>query len=323
MVDQVAAGKFLTQELRQYDPEFYSVERYEKWGAKGLYHPSTADLTLGVREVVQSHLETTGKAGRWDGKATNIPIANFGVGATSYKASVYVIGAEWTTFDLQASAVAKGNALLPQRDLVRTNMEALQIGMDEAIHDVVAFGDPDIGMDGLFSGGSIEVLTPATNPYTLSPQDLYEFFLELIWTFKRQSKVPTDQISVYLPTPLLAKLLIPIENQGGATPLSHLLGGTTSQYGKFAKVFKDFDELESSFLEQYRIHSVGTNKDRIAIGQFDSTRALRRQFYPIDRTEPRLADDGITYRVTAFYATTESQYRMPYRFQFVDVPKAA
>jgi len=319
MADIVGAGKFLTQELNQYDATFYETIYPEYWGAEGKYHPAQGNLQLGTKKIVSGRIDYVGEAAIYDGKSTDIPLSDFGITEDEYNARIVIAGAQWNVFDLAAAQKANRDALLPQRDYLALKMEAMKRSMDRRVHNLTWAGDTSNSMSGLFAGGQVEVKTITTDYYTTgTSDDLYNFILDELSQFQDESLLTAEATVMYVPKPFKTLLTKRFPNNMDGNPYMLL---TDPKRGVMVRQIQEINELKSSFLEQFNVHAAGTNKDRIMFGQLDDAQVLRRQFYPMDRSVPQLADDGITYRITAWCATSEIQFREPFRIRYLDIPK--
>lgn len=319
MADVVGAGKFLTQELNQYDTTFYSTVYPEYWGAEGKYHPTQGNLELGTKNIVSGRIDYVGEAAIYDGKSTDIPLSDFGITEDEYKARIVIAGAQWNIFDLAAAQKANRQALLPNRDYLSLKMEAMKRSMDRRIHRLVWAGEANNDMEGLFSGSQVTLKNITTDLYALTSDQLYDFFLDELSDFQEDSLLTAEATWMYVPKRLKTRLTKRFPNNMDGTPYLLL---TDPKRGIMVKGIQEVNELKSSFLEQFGVHAVGTNKDRLMFGQLDDLSVLKRQFYPMDRSIPQLADDGVTYRITAWCATTEMQFREPFRVRYLDIPRA-
>jgi hypothetical protein len=320
MADVIGAGKFLRSELAQYDSTLYATQYPEYWLANGKYHRSRGDLMLGVRELVSGRVDFVGAANIYDGKSTDIPLSDFGITEDRYKARVIISGAQWNVFDLAANEAARRNALLPQRDFVSLKMDAMKQSIDRRVHELGVYGSTPQAMNGMFSGAQVEIKSISTDVYALSADDLYQFFLDEIGDFRRDSKLTAEVTGMLVPEAINIKLARRFTANADGTPRLLL---TSADRGMSVQNIIPVNELESAYLEANGVQSSGTNKDRIMLGSLDDERTLLRQFYPMDRTEVTLAPDGITYQVTGYTAVTEMQFRTPYKVRYLDIPKAA
>lgn len=317
MPDSVAAGKFLSRELEQHDPTFYETVYPEYWGAEGKHHPAIGDLDIGTRGIVASRLDMVGEGVLYDGTSTDIPLADFGIEEAEYNTRIVISGAEWTLFDLEAQRKANTSALLPSRDIIQTKVEAMRMAIDRRMHRLVWAGDRD--MQGLFNHADIEIKTISTDLYSLSPADLYDFFLDEITDFQDDSELTAEVTDIKVPLKLKRALLKRFLQNGDRNPFALL---TSQAEGIAVRSLEVVNELKADLLEEYGVNPPGTGYDRIMIGELNNPRAIRRQFYSINRTEAREVD-GMRWRVFGFAGTSEVQVRQPFRLRFLDIPRAA
>lgn len=318
MADVIGMGKFLQRELQQVDSTWIQTVYPDYWATSGKYHRATPTLALGAKQVVAGRIDEVGDAAIYDGKASDIPLADFGVTEDAWKARIVIAGATWNVFDLAAAEMANRNAILPNRNFVETKMDAMKRAIDRRVHELVWAGDKKQGMQGLFSGSQVEVVTETTNLYALSTDDLYDYFIELIGDFQDDTLLTAEATAMMVPKPLHNRLMRRFTQNSDGTPYQLL---TDPSRGLMVKAIVPINELKATFLEAAEVEAPGANKDRIIIGDLANADVVRREYYSMDRTEVTLGDDGITYRVTAYCATSEAQFRQPFRAKYLDIPK--
>lgn len=322
--DLISSGLWLKSEVTYYEPKIIERVYPALWGFEGLYHNASADLPLGVQEIVQGRIDHTGKAVNYGGRAMDIPLVNVGIGVDNYKVLLGVLGAEWGLFDLMAQMEVNSKKLLPQRNLVNDLMTAMDVGLREWIHIRTLFGDPAIGFQGYFNNNYVEVINVTDNVYAYTPQQLYNFILSIVYDFQDKSRLTAEATSILVPVPFKRALLNRFgDNTTDANPLHLLLDDGR---GSTLQEINVVNELRSQYLEQYAIQPPGTNKDMIIVYENTSDPeagdTLKKYFHPIDRTEPFLLDDGLTHRITSFAAISEMMVNQSFKVKYYKIPAA-
>lgn len=319
-LDAVTGAKFLREQLRQYDNSFYATEYPEYWGAEGRHHYATGDLALGVREIISGRMDYVGEAVIYGPEATDIPLADFGITEDKYKTRIVIAAAEFNIFELATQQAANQNPMFGQRNIIAEKMDALKLSIDRKMHKLVVYGDTAHQMDGLFSGADVEVKTLTENLYALSADDLYDWWLNELGVLRRETLLTADFMQAMVPDAMRTKMMRRFPTNGDGNPLTLLTGQNGNALS--LQSMESVNELDSRFLEDNGVHEEGDDLDRMVLGSLGDSRAMRRQFYTMDRTAPHTAD-GLTFKVFGYAATSEAQFRQPYKFRYYEFPKAA
>jgi len=312
MADVVAAARYLNRELTQYDQTFYQTVHPRYWAANGELHPTVGDLSLGTKRIVAEEIDTVGDAKIYDGQADDVPFADFGITESEFKARVIISGAKWNLFDIEAQMVANRNSTGPQTNLVETKMLAVSQAIDKRLHELACFGDTKQGMQGIFTGDRVDVLDEAQDLYGLSTDDLYTYFVDLCGQFEDDSLLTAQVVDVLMPKRLMTRLQLRFPQNSDGTPYRLLLENNV-----IARMIP-VNELRSDILEKYGVFAPGTDTDRMMIGNMADMMALKRQFYGTQRTTPRVHPNGLKFQMTAYAATSEAQFRQPFKFRYIN-----
>lgn len=320
MADLTTAQKFVTQELTKYDQTAYETVYPEKWAYEGKHHPTEATLALGTKEIATFTQDYVGNAAIYDGMSLDIPMSDYGLTEDRYQANIIVTKAQWSFFDTEMQSLANSNALLPQRDMVAMKMKANDRSIVNRIHQQAVFGDPSRNMSGILNDANVELVSLTVDPYTLSPEDLYDFFLGIITQFQDDTELTQEFTNALAPNKLRAQLLKSNRVSGSdsnPTGLSRLLD---SQAGLLSS-FDVIPEAKARHLEANGVNPVATNKDRMILGALTDREAIKREYYPINRTSV-VPIDSHRVEVLSYAATSEVQYRQPYKFRIYEFNKA-
>lgn len=314
MVDYRQVGRFLTGQLVRYDNKFYDTVYAALWGANGEMHSAKGTLPLGIKKILSGRIDYVGEASLYDGNATDILISDFNVVTDEYKTKVIIAAAEWNIFDL-ATNNAADNTILPRLDYIGLKMGAVRRSLDTRMHKMVWAGETALNFQGLFSCRDLVVENINTDLYALSGFDLFNWTRNAINTFRENSLLTANAAVLVVPSRFYNKLLEPIGADYSVTPYKML---TDPTMGRSVREIREVNELKSDFLGRYRVRP-DTLKDRLMLLDDTDEGKPEREFYPIDRTPPILQDDGITYRVTSWTATSEMEFKQAFRAKYFDI----
>jgi len=328
MADFAGSAKFLNAEVTRYERQWMKTVYPERWAANGDHLYNVGDLRLGEKRVIIPRIDYAGKATIHTGKATDIPLLQLATTADQYNARVIVMGAKWDAIaDIAAEEVANLNGLLPERNTVQMLMDGLSDKISEKEHELVVFGNRAEGMDGLFSGQRVDTLDiPAgTNLHEEPALDLFDRIRGLLKEFHKRSLLTAMATKMLCTIDLYDSLCRKFPDSEG-TPLERL---TRAGRGMYVREIEPVNELTSDLLEQFGVHTPGANRDRFMVyedripEEGEVTRpGIMRQFFAMDRTPVR-QDSDLGYSMTAYCATTEVQFREPFRALYIDYDKFA
>lgn len=321
-------GLWLRQEVTNYTTEWYKTVYPKRWGANGEHHQAVGDLLLGEKRIVVPRIEEAGRASIHTGRAVDIPLLKLGASADSWETRVVIMRAEWDLIaDLAAQDVANRSGILPRRNIVQQLMDGLKDKITERVNELVIFGDPVEGMDGLFRSDLVEQMEIAagTNIHEGTAFERYNRILNFLKIFHKKSLLTVAATKMLCTIDLYHSLLQPFDGFND-TPLDRLLGRNTD-HARMVQEIVPVNELSANLLEQYGVFAPGTDRerfvlieDRAAITEERTLPSTIRNFYPLDYTMPRYATDT-TFSVTAFEATSEMQFRQPFKVLFVNYDK--
>lgn len=312
----VQAGKFLANSLIEYETQILETVYPEYWGYEGKYHSAKPDLPFGAMKLVDARIDYVGRAVNFGGKATTIPLANYGIEMDEYKTLQGVLAADWSFAELQAEEMSRTNPYLPQVSVVNSYMTALDKGLREWMHLKTLFGDASISFKGLFSNAYVDVVDITTNLYGLTAAQLYDFFRGEASKFRKSAKLTAEATSLLCNEDLTNAGSARFgDNTQDGTPFNLLSKGSI-------KNINTVNELEAATLEAYGVLAAGANKDMFVMYE-QSPNTIDRRFCDIMTLPPGLLDDQMTYRVVGLCATSETRVRQPFRVRYYTYPKAS
>lgn len=313
------AGKFLTESLTKYDLKLIDTEYPEYWAADGRYHNAIADLPFGVKQYTQGRVDYTGRAVNYGGKATTMPLANFGIQMDGYKCMTGVLAADWTWEELRAEEASQGNAFMPTVNVIQSYNEALTRGLREWMHIRAVFGDPSQGFAGLLTNPYVDVEDVDAATFlgaAVTAAGAYDFFRTELSEFRQTSRL-TSQITGVLTSEAVQLKLTARYGDGSSdgTPLGTLLGGGAAR----SPVLQQFDvineaSVSSSLIADFELPAALSGAGREwALFYELSPDNMVRHYADMDFSEPFMLDDGMTFRRIGLCATSEVIYTRPYR----------
>lgn len=309
-------GKFLAQELTIYDDIFYEMPTDDLWGAAGLFVPSRGDLPFGVETLRSFQQDFIGRASISDGRAFDVPLVDYGITGQDSKAIMVIAGAEWAIGDIHRDQLAATNRITPAGTLVETKQEAVKIAIDRRIHELVYGGAPEVGFFGLFNSPKVSGIDQtAVQVLQMTATEQYAWLQRIIGEFKVSSKLAYSQIKMYVSDNLYTSLTRRFNDQTGDSAFLLLTDPTR---GRFLGSIEPISELTQATLENLGIFTAGAQRERLLLGDFGNDRSILRHFHVLDRTDPFPKDSGIHWGVTGFASTSETIFKVPQRFQFVD-----
>ena len=314
MPETIVLQKWLQNQLTTYEPKMIETVYPQYWGYEGKYHSAVGDLPLGVDQIVTSRLDYVGSAVNYGGKATTIPLANYGIGSSSIKTAIGILAADWSMFELEKEKVATENSgLLQLKGIVKNYRAAIERGLREWMHLKAVFGDVELAMSGLLNNRDVPIISEAAALNSLSASILYDWCLTRLNAFKEQNMLTTnDQVSVLCSSRLSLAISRRFTDTGDGSPINlirTLIGSLT-----------ELNELSAPLLERFGITTVGTNLDMVVFYNNDPD-VLDRRFSPIVVTAPNLLDDQVSFRCVGYCATSEVRVKQPLRMQYITYPR--
>lgn len=315
------AGKFLQEQLRMIEPEINQTVYPEYWGYEGKYHSVKNGLNFGVSTIKTARLDYTGTAVNFGGKATDIPLANFGIDTDSYDTLMGVLGAEWHWTELEQQEAATNAGTLNAVNVVQEYSNAMDKGIREWVHLKTLFGNynnTSAGFTGFFNNPYAQVKVITDNLYNYTPQQLYDFFLTESFDFQKTSLLTAEATDLLLPIDLKRALLRRFgDNTGDGNPLRMMLNLNGKNDEPAYNSVSAVNELKYTYLNQYGI-SV-TSQDMFIMYD-NSVQTLYKYMSDIYTTPAQLKDDGMTYRVTSIVKLSEMIVKQPFRIRYYLIP---
>jgi hypothetical protein len=330
MSEIIQAGKFLSEQYTRVEPNIIETIYPELWGFEGLHHQvEMGGVSLATEQIVTLRVDRTGTAVNYGGKATDIPLANYGIETDKYKVSIGVLGAEWHYTELvkQQEALNSQTAYSIVPDVVSNYMMALEKGLREYVHLRTLFGNYDpldpTTFTGLFNNPQVELINETTDLYALTPIQLYQYFLDVITNYKKSTKLTGGQIELLVNSDLYNRLTS-INNSGIDANITPYMLLTDPMRGSGVARISEVNELTWDVLEQYKIFSSGTNKDMYCLFNVNSAGTppnRLKKTMDIFYTPEGLKDDQMTYRKVGLVAVSELIFNAPFLCKYYSYPK--
>lgn len=331
--EMILAGKFLTESLTRYETKLTETVYPELWGYEGMYHSAIADLPLGTLKFSTARIDYTGRAANYGGKATTLPLANFGVNMDEYKCQVGVLAADWAWQELRTEEAAAKNPYLPRTNVVESYRKALERGLREWMHIKAVYGDPSIGFTGMLNNPYVEVVEVAagSNGVTASgatAATAYEWFRSQLSAFRKSTKL-TASITVAMCSEDVRAALQRrfADNSNDGTPYQMLTSRTDDPQ---VRSLITLNELSGDVVrdpDMGNMTSIGgvslaPTDDLILFGSADLENNMKRHYADIDTMAPFTLDDGLTYRQIGLCATSEMIIENPFRVRLYVLKKS-
>lgn len=319
--EMVMAGKFLTEALTRYETIVDEPTYPEYWGYNGLYHYATGDLPFGARKLMNARIDYTGRAVNYGGKATTLPLANFGINMDEYQSLVGVLAADWTWDELRSEEMSKENQFLPQVDVVNSYRMAMEKGLQEWMHVRTVFGDPTADFNGLITNPFVETVevSAANNGITgtgATAATAYDFMRLQLSDFRKSSKLTTDATAVLTSEDVNSALTKRFaDNSNDGNPYRLL---TNSQSGQL-RTIRAVNEMDGEICRneggRTSINSVAIAANADLLLMFDAAvqNNMVRHYAAIEALPPRQLDDQLTWRQVGLCATSETIYKQPFK----------
>lgn len=326
----VQAGRFLREALTKHETTVDEPIYPELWGYEGQYHSAVADLPFGCRGMTNTRVDYVGRAVNYGGKATAIPLANFGIEMDEYKCVVGALAADWTWDELRAEEMARLNPYLPRVDVVSAYRTAMERGLREWMHLKAVFGDPTIGFNGLLTNPFVDVISVsnANNGVTgtlATPATAYDWFITEASNFRKTSKLTSQATAILTSEDVnlrLNKRFTDGSNDGN--PRQLLLGGSASQFSSIQVVNEMAGESVINDGGRTTINGVTITSTDDLVLMFDANVSVNmvRHFADIDYLPVGLLDDQMSYRQIGLCATSEVIFRQPFKARLYVLKKS-
>lgn len=266
----MTAGLFLARRLEQLLPGVLT-KRYRKlMFSDGMIVPTMPDLEVGAQEVVRESVSETGTARLLADNSNDIPLSNISTGEDKYPVFMVASAIGWTFQQTRAIEKAGSADMVSSRRVSVVNRL-----IEEKDNRFAAFGDTSLGLTGFVNDPAVVPNDTTFNPYTASPDDLAEFFMDQLAPVVRSSnsaEIPGD-VLVSIDMDLLISGTRMTD--GTQTVKSYVLNNND-----YITSIKGVPEVGFQFLEDNGVLASGTNKDRVI-------------FYPFERLSGmEQVDDG-------------------------------
>lgn len=329
----LAAGKFLTEALTVYEPQIIESVYPEYWGYNGLYHNAVNDLPFGALKYTTARMDFTGRAVNYGGKATTLPLANFGINMDEYKCLVGVLAAEWDWQQLRAEEQSSRNQFLPRTNIVESYRRALEKGLQEWMHVRTIYGDPTIAFTGLINNPFVEVISIAagangvTGP-SATAATAYEFFRVQLSAFRKDARLTADATIALVDEDIRAALQRRFaDNSNDGTPEQMLTGRSSSPA---LAAIRTVNEMAGDIVLDPNMGNLATiggvsiaaTDDLMLLTEASVGDTVVKHFADIETLPPGLLDDQLTYRQVGMCATSEVVYTQPFRARLLILKKS-
>lgn len=319
----VLAGKFLRESLIQYEATVDEPIYPELWAYEGQYHNAVADLRLGAQGFNSARMDYTGRAVNYGGKATTIPLANYGIEMDSYKTIKGILAADWTWEELRAQEMAQTNPYLPVSNVVQNYRNAVDRGLREWMHIRAIFGDPAASFNGLLTNPFVEVIAVSAGANGITgtgatAATAYDWLLQEASNFRKDSRLTSSATAVLTSEDValrLSRRFVDVASAG--TPMDMLTAGASAQ---FAGIFR-VNEMSGAIVRDPQmgnrtsINGVTINATDDLLLMFDANVAVNmvRHFADIEYLPVGLLDSQMEYRLIGVCATSEVIYKQPFK----------
>jgi hypothetical protein len=331
-------GLYLTEQLTRYDQTLYELDFTELWGLDPSlnFHRAIADLPLGL-EFLQSFAKgiTGGMADEYDGTSDDIRVIEIDQArGQSFKAVIFARAVNWDFIELERQKTKELLGLsVPSINSVTEKLRLLGEFFNRRENFTVLYGLQERGVFGLFSQKGISTTETSFKPYipfgtagSLSPKQVYNDFVELVYAFRDKARLTTVRgIDIKVPPLLLRRL---IENyydqanqENGQTVLNMLLSPTS---GLGINSITDHNELQGKELTKYVWNELNTamypiTQDRIVFKA--SNYQPERHFYP-RVTFPVFQKSSTKYEQVGMSASTGFMLKDPTKMAYLDFSNA-
>ena len=323
------AGKFLRESLVRYETTVDEPIYPELWGYEGMYHSAIADLPFGSRGMMNARVDYTGQAVNYGGKATSIPLANYGIEMDEYKTMIGVLAADWTWIELQAEEASRLNVYLPRVDVIASYRNALDRGLKEWMHQRTVYGDPVANFNGLITNPYVDVISvsAAQNGVTAATADsasTYDWFIREASDFRKDSKLTSSATAILTSEDVnLAVSKRFTDGSSDGSPRRALTSGEAAQFTTIAAV-NEMTGAEAIANGRTTINGVTIAPTDDLLMMFDANVSVNmvKHFHDIDYIPPNVLDDGLTWRQTGLCALSEVIFKQPFKSRLYVLKKS-
>lgn len=324
------AGKFLKESLVKYETTVDEPVYPELWGYEGQYHSAIADLPYGSRGMMNARVDYTGTAVNYGGKATSIPLANYGIEMDEYKTLIGVLAADWTWQELRSEEMSRQNPYLPRVDVISAYRRALDRGLQEWMHQRAVFGDVTAGFNGLITNPFVDVISVSaaqngvTSP-TATSASTYDWFIREASDFRKTSKLTSSATAILTSEDVnLAVSKRFTDGSSDGSPRRALTSGEAAQFTTIAAVNEMTGASVINEGKRTSINGVTIAATDDLLLMFDANVQVNmvRHFADIDYLPPGVLDDQLTFRQIGMCATSEVIFKQPFKARLYVLKKS-
>lgn len=236
--------------------------------------PNRAELTPGVRTLIQEEVLDYGTAGLMAPEAADIPLVAVEAQEAEYRVVYPMAGFSYSLQEQMTQQAAESTPYETRINTRRSKMSGARRVIEERCNDVAAFGEATLGFTGLLNNANVTLNNSSFDPWDAGTTALaiVEWFLDDVG----QVAVSTNNVehpSVALVSTefdvLLDRTVLPNTNE---TIKSFILKTQRERSQRVPGGIQDIiglQECRSSTLEAKGVHAGGNDKDRIVLYDMD------------------------------------------------------
>ncbi|NEZ65526.1 DUF2184 domain-containing protein [Leptolyngbyaceae cyanobacterium CCMR0082] len=290
--------------------------------------PNFADLTPGVRTVIQEEVLDYGEAGLMAPEAADIPLVAVEAQDAEYRVVYPMAGFSYSFQESLTQQAAESDPYITRINTRRSKMQGARRVIEERCNDVAAYGESGLGFTGLLNNANVTLNDSTFDPFDAAstPDQIIEWFLNEV------GGVAVDTNNVEHPT--VALVSTELDNlfdrkrlpDAPETIKSFILRTQRERSQRVPGGIQDIigiQECRSSRLEAKGVHSAGNNKDRIALYDMDPENLERHimpglmDMFPEDWVETR----GGRKIYPMYSCVSETIIPFPGAIRYLDHPK--
>lgn len=320
-------GLYLAGQIKKTISKLYEINYDELWAldpSQNL-HNAISDLPIGLEEIDAYAIGDTGQmAALYDGMGDDVPVVDITLGKLpSVKVAVFIQGCFWTEMELEKMAAA--TLEIPSLNIVALKQKKVGDYLSRREHFTALYGYPNKGLYGIFSLRGLRVPDAAFQPYkkvageySLTPAQLYEDLVDLIYSFMDRSKVSSpSQVQMVIP-PKLARRLVQTDGTDQAMTIRQKLAST--ELGMGVNTIITRNELKGSNLALFVPNETNTGMydqtyDRIMFKA--SSYVLERHYFP-RKPKPVFQVNSLKYEQVSISATSGIVSYEPEKVMYYD-----
>jgi len=308
------AGNFLSHELNRVWGSVLEKRRPAMWGQDGVLIPTSYDLQVGDRNLIEQVVETVGEAVIMDNATDDIPVADFAMSSSTLKTFRMVSSLTYDIFDLATEAAA-GKSLNTLR------LSALAHTFAEKAHKIALFGSSKHNVKGFLNNANVTVVNASSydaDGSGVTADDHIAFISTQIGKIMADSNLTEGASTILVPAKLYSIWLTSRLSGTSTTVINFLLDSYINNADHPLKSIRPINELTAAVLEANGVQSGGTNKDRLVLYTPDPE-LVERKAYPMQTLAPEI--DGFGFKVNAHEGCSQVKISYPGSMLYVDIPK--